>query len=79
MCVYVVGRHCWRGLSIGVCRKGVVETLGERPKEKNECARWIECRGGGGRGGVCMHERKLVVPTKVRGLCGCKRLTNIII
>ena len=29
VCVYVVGRHCWRGLSIGVCRKGVVETLGE--------------------------------------------------
>ena len=31
--VYVVGRHRWRGLSIGVCRKGVVETVGERPKE----------------------------------------------
>ena len=27
-CVYVVGRHRWR-VSIGVCRKGVVETLGE--------------------------------------------------
>ena len=51
MRVYVVGRHRWRGLSIGVCRKGVVETVGERPKEKNECARWIECRGRGGRGG----------------------------
>ena len=47
VCVYVVGRHCWRGLSIDVCRKGVVETLGERPKGKNECARWIECRGRG--------------------------------
>ena len=47
MCVYVVGSHRCRGLSIGVCRKGVVETLGERPKEKNECARWIECRGRG--------------------------------
>ena len=23
--------------------KKAVETLGERPKEKNECARWIEC------------------------------------
>ena len=34
MRVYVVGTHRWRGLSIGVCRKGVVETLGERPKEK---------------------------------------------
>ena len=28
---------------------------------------------------VCMHERKLVVATKIRGLCGCKRLTKIII
>ena len=36
MRVYVVGRHRWRGLSIGVCRKGVVETVGERPKEKND-------------------------------------------
>ena len=62
MCVYVVGRHRWRGLSIGVCRKGVVETVGERPKEK-----------------MNVHERKLVVATKVRGLCGCKRLTKIII
>ena len=26
-CVYVVGGHRWRGLSIGVCRKGVVETV----------------------------------------------------
>lgn len=59
MCVYVVGRHRWRGLSIGVCRKGVVETLGERPKEKNECARWIECRGRGGRGGR-VHAREKV-------------------
>ena len=32
-----------------------------------------------GEEGVCMRERKLVVATKVRGLCGCKRLTNIII
>ena len=32
--VYVVGKHHWRGLSIGVCEKGVVETVGERPKEK---------------------------------------------
>ena len=32
-----------------------------------------------GEEGVCMHERKLVVATKVRGLCGCKRLTKIII
>ena len=48
MCVYVVGRHRWRGLSIGVCRKGVVETLGERPKEKKiGCASWIECQGRG--------------------------------
>ena len=34
---------------------------------------------GEGEEGVCMHERKLVVATKVRGLCGCKRLTKIII
>ena len=74
MRVCVVGRHRWRGLSINVCRKGVAETLGERPKEKNECAQWIE-----GEEGVCMHERKLVVATKVRGLCGRKRLTKIII
>ena len=33
----------------------------------------------GGEEGVCMHERKLVVATKVRGLCGCKRLIKIII
>ena len=58
MCVYVVGRHRWRGLSIGVCRKGVLETLGERPKEKNECARW-NAEGGGGRGGR-VHAREKV-------------------
>ena len=34
MCVYVVGWHRLRGLSISVFQKGVVETLGERPKEK---------------------------------------------
>ena len=34
MRVYVVGRHRWRGLPIGVCRKEVVETVGERPKDK---------------------------------------------
>ena len=33
----------------------------------------------GGEEGVCMHERKLVVATKVRGLCECKRVTKIII
>ena len=38
-----------------------------------------EGEGEEGEEGVCMHERKLVVATKVRGLCGCKRLTNIII
>ena len=36
-------------------------------------------REGEGEEGVCMHERKLVVATKVRGLCGSKRLTKIII
>ena len=80
MCVYVVGRHRWRGLSIGVCQKGVVETVGERPKEKKRmCAMDRMLREGEGEEGVCMHERKLVVATKVRGLCGCKRLTKIII
>ena len=56
--LYAVGSHRWRGLSIGVCRKGVVETLGERPKEKNECARWIECQGRGRarRACACMRE-----------------------
>ena len=34
---------------------------------------------GEGEEGGCMHERKLVLATKVRGLCGCKRLTKIII
>ena len=33
MCVYVVGRHRLRGLSIGVCQKGVVQIVGERPNE----------------------------------------------
>ena len=77
MRVYVVGRHHWRGLSIGVCRKGVVETVGERPKKM--CAMDRMLREGEGEEGVCMHERKLVVATKVRGLCGCKRLTKIIV
>ena len=36
-------------------------------------------REGEGEEDVCMHERKLVVATKVRGLCGCKRLTKITI
>ena len=59
VCVYVVGRHRWRGLSIGVCRKGVLETLGEWPKgKKNECARWIECqwRGRARRACACTRE-----------------------
>ena len=29
--------------------------------------------------GVCMHERKLALATKIRGLCGCKRRIEIII
>ena len=36
-------------------------------------------REGKGEEGVCMHERKLVLATKDRGLCWCKRLTKIII
>ena len=29
--------------------------------------------------GVCMHERKLELATKIRGLCGCKRRIEIIL
>ena len=36
-------------------------------------------REGEGEKGVCMHVRKLGLATKVRGLCGCKKLTKIII
>ena len=43
------------------------------------CAMDRMLREGEGKEGVCMHERKLVLATMVRGLCGCKRLTNIII
>ena len=43
------------------------------------CAMDRMLREGEGEEGVCMHEKKLVVATKVRGLCGCKRLTKIII
>ena len=32
-----------------------------------------------GEAGVYMHERKLVLATKRIGLCGCKRLIEIII
>ena len=32
-----------------------------------------------GEGEEGMHKRKLAVATKVRGLCGCKRLRKIII
>ena len=48
-------------------------------KKKRMCAMDRMLREGDGEEGVCMHERKLVVATKVRGLCGCKRLTKIII
>ena len=75
MCLYVVGRHRWRGLSIGV----ELWRLWENDlKKKNECARWIECRGRG-RGGRVHAREKVSSATKVRGLCGCKRLTNNII
>ena len=46
-------------------------------KKKRMCAMDRMLRGG--EEGVCMHGRKLVVATKVRGLCGSKRLTKIII
>ena len=48
-------------------------------KKKLMCAMDRMLREGEGEEGVCMHERKLVVATKVRGLCGCKRLRKIII
>ena len=48
-------------------------------KEKMNVPGGQNAEGGEGEEGVCMHERKLVVATKVRGLCGCKRLTKIII
>ena len=43
------------------------------------CVMDIMLREGEGQEGVCMHERKLVLATKVKGLCGCQRLTRIII
>jgi hypothetical protein len=36
-------------------------------------------REGEREAGVCMHERKLALATKIRGLCGCKRRIEIII
>ena len=36
-------------------------------------------RKGEREAGVCMHERKLVLATKIRGLCGRKRRIEIII
>ena len=36
-------------------------------------------REGEREAGVCMHERKLVIATKIRGICGCKRRIEIII
>ena len=29
--------------------------------------------------GICLHERKLALATKIRGLCGCKRRIEIIL
>ena len=56
-----------------------MEIVGERPKEnKSMCAMDRMLREGEGEEGVCMHERKLVVATKVRAFCGCKTLTKII-
>ena len=60
-----VGKELWR--------------LWENDLKKRMCAMDRMLREGDGEEGVCMHERKLVVATKVRGLCGCKRLTKIII
>ena len=36
-------------------------------------------REGERHAGVCMHERKLALATKIRGLCGCKRRIEIIL
>jgi hypothetical protein len=36
-------------------------------------------REGEGEEGVCMHERKLVLAARRRGLCGCKSLIEFII
>ena len=36
-------------------------------------------REGEREAGMCMHERKLALATKIRGLCGCKRRIEIII
>ena len=60
-----VGKELWR--------------LWENDLKKKMNVRDGQNAEGGGEEGVCMHERKLVVATKVRGLCGCKRLTKIII
>ena len=75
MRVYVVGRHRWRGLLIGVCGNELWR-LWENDLKKKMCAMDRMLRE---EEGVCMHERKLVLATKVRGLCGCKRLTKMII
>ena len=42
--VYVCCRQTLERFIDRCVSKGVVETVGERPKEEeNECARWIEC------------------------------------
>ena len=62
-----------------MCRKGAggpTHTVGERPKVKRRiCAMELE----NAEAGVCMHERKLALDTKIRGLCGCKRGIEIIL
>ena len=66
------------------CRQTSLERFIDRcvsERSCGDCGRTMDrmLREGEGEEGVCMHERKLVVATKVRGLCGCKRLTKIII
>ncbi len=55
--------------------------MGERPKVKRRiCTMELENVERGEReAGVCMHERKLALATKITGLCGCKRRIEIII
>ena len=62
-----VGKEFWRLWENGLKKKKMNVRLDRMLRE------------GEGEEGVCMHDRKLVVATKVRGLCGCKRLTKIII
>ena len=50
-----------------------METVGERPKEKKlMCTMDRRLREGEGEEGVCMHERKLVVATRLEDCVGVR-------